>query len=106
MIAADVSIVDPNAAGRHMTFIAEVTMERENFILFDQFRRRMREAPEVQQCYYVTGEGDFVLVLTARDMADYEDLSRRLFMEDSNIRRFRTSVVMNRVKATLAIPLE
>jgi Lrp/AsnC family leucine-responsive transcriptional regulator len=106
VIAADVSIVDPAVAGRPMTFIVEVSLERESAEAFEAFRRAMRAAPEVQQCYYVTGEGDFVLIITARDMNDYEQLTRRLFIEDSSIRRFRTSVVMRRVKASLAVPIE
>jgi DNA-binding Lrp family transcriptional regulator len=105
IIQADVSVVDPGAIGRHMTFIVEVTLERENAALFETFKRQMRTAPEVQQCYYVTGEGDFVLIITAADMAEYEAITQRLFMADSNVRRYRTSVVMSRVKTSLALPV-
>lgn len=104
VIAADVSVVDPAALGRAMTFIVEVTLERENTAVFEAFKRRMREVPEVQQCYYVTGEGDFVLIITAADMAEYEALTARLFISDGNIKRYRTSVVMNRIKVSLALP--
>jgi Lrp/AsnC family transcriptional regulator, leucine-responsive regulatory protein len=72
VIAADVSVVDPGALGRQMTFIVEVTLERESANVFATFKRRMRKAPEVQQCYYVTGEGDFALIVTASDMAELE----------------------------------
>lgn len=103
--SADVSVVDPAAIGRHMIFIVEVTLERENAAVFEAFKRRMREAPEVQQCYYVTGDGDFILILTAADMAEYEAITARLFMDDANVRRYRTSVVMSRIKASLAVPV-
>jgi Lrp/AsnC family transcriptional regulator, leucine-responsive regulatory protein len=105
IITADVSIVDPDMVGRHMTFVVEVTLEREKVALFETFKRQMREAPEVQQCYYVTGEGDFILVITAADMAEYEAITTRLFLEDANVRRYRTNVVMNRVKVSLALPI-
>jgi Lrp/AsnC family leucine-responsive transcriptional regulator len=58
----------------------------------------------VQQCY-VTGEADFVLIVTAASMADYEALIRRLFFADENVRRFRTFVTMDRVKTGLAVPV-
>ncbi|TIO55284.1 MAG: Lrp/AsnC family transcriptional regulator, partial [Mesorhizobium sp.] len=61
--------------------------------------------PEVQQCYYVTGEADFILVVTVATMADYEALTRRLFFENNNVRRFRTFVAMDRVKVGLEVPV-
>ena len=102
---ADVSVINPRALGPSALFIVEVTMERESLPLFDAFRRRMLNAPEVQQCYYVTGDADFIVVIAAADMQDYEDIIGRLLFDDANLKRFRTSVVLNRVKASLAMPL-
>lgn len=60
----------------------------------------------MQQCYYVTGEADYLLVVTVASMADYEALTRRLFEGDDNVRRFRTSVVLGCLKAGLRVQLE
>jgi Lrp/AsnC family leucine-responsive transcriptional regulator len=105
IIVADVSVVDPKAVGQAAMFIVEVTLERESAEVVEAFKRRMRAAPEVQQCYYVTGDADFVLIVTARDISDYEQIIDRLFFEERNIRKFKTGVVLNRVKATLAVPV-
>jgi Lrp/AsnC family transcriptional regulator, leucine-responsive regulatory protein len=51
----------------------------------------------------VTGDGDFVLITNAADMAEYEAISARLFLDDANIRRFRTNVVMGRLKMSPAL---
>ncbi len=106
VIVDDFSVIDPKSVGRHMTFIVELTLERENLALFDAFKRKMRAAPEIQQCYAVTGDADFIMLLTARDMQDYDEITGRLFVQDGNIRRFRTSVVMSRVKVSLAVPAQ
>ncbi|TGR95743.1 Lrp/AsnC family transcriptional regulator, partial [Mesorhizobium sp. M2E.F.Ca.ET.209.01.1.1] len=63
------------------------------------------EVPQVQQCYYVTGEADFILVVTVATMADYETLTRRLFFANNNVKRFRTFVAMDRVKVGLEVPV-
>ena len=105
VITADVSILDPKALGPSALFIVDVTMERENMTLFDAFRRRMLAAPEVQQCYYVTGDSDFIVVIAATDLQEYEEIVGRLLFDDTNLKRFRTSVVLNRVKASLTVPL-
>ena len=67
---------------------------------------RAQDEPLVQQCYYVTGEADFCLICLAKSMFDFEDLTKRLFFENSNVRRFRTSVAMGNKKVSLKIPVE
>jgi Lrp/AsnC family leucine-responsive transcriptional regulator len=104
VIERDVSILAPEAIGRRLTMVVLVTLEREGPAFVDAFKRAMQQAPEVMQCYYVTGAADFVLVLTADDMVDYEDFTRR-YLFARNVRRFETMAVMDRVKIGTAIPM-
>lgn len=104
-IAADVSIVKPAAVGYGMTFLILVELERESVDQLDAFKRKMKADAQVQQCYYITGDADFALIVLARDMDDFQQLTQRLFFDDQNIKRFRTSVVMDRTKTTLEVPL-
>jgi len=105
VIEREVAIIDPAAVGQTMTFIVMVELERERPDQIDAFARLVQGEPRVQQCYYVTGEADFCLICTAANMTDFEDLSRRLFFDQANVRRFRTSVVMGRRKVGLSIGL-
>lgn len=105
IIEADISVLSAKAVGRPMTFIVEVELERERTDLLDEFRRSMLALDDVQQCYYVTGHTDFILIVTAADMAAYEEFSRQVFTDNPNIRRFHSNVVVNRVKAGLHVPL-
>jgi DNA-binding Lrp family transcriptional regulator len=104
VIEREVAVVNPAAVGLPMTFVVIVELERESAGQIDAFRRKVAAEPQVQQGYYVTGEGDFVLVAVARDMDDFEALTRRLFFEDPNVRRFRTSVAMGRAFRSLNVP--
>lgn len=104
VITGDVVQIDAAAVGLPMTFIVTVELERERADEIDAFRRKASREPQVQQAYYITGEGDFVLVILARNMDDYEMLTRRLFFEDPNIRRFRTSAVMGKSYRSLTVP--
>lgn len=105
-IEADISVVNPKAVGQQMTLVVAVEMERERADLIDSFKREMRSSPHVQQCYYITGEADFVIVMTAANMDEYERLTRELFFDNANVRRFHTSVVMQRVKVGLSVNIE
>jgi Lrp/AsnC family leucine-responsive transcriptional regulator len=105
VIAREVAVIDPRAVGLAMTFIVTVEMERERIDVLNAFRKQVVADPSVQQCYYVTGSADFVLVVHCRDMADFEAFTRRTFFDNGEIRHFTTSVVMDRVKVGLSIPL-
>lgn len=106
LIQREIAVLDNDALGWKMTFVVLVEMERERVDVLDAFRRRMKEEAQVQQCYYITGDADFALICLARDMDDYEALTRRLFFDDNNVRRFRTSVVMGRTKVGLDVEVE
>ncbi|WP_336216812.1 Lrp/AsnC family transcriptional regulator [Nonomuraea sp. LPB2021202275-12-8] len=105
IIAKEVAILNPKSVGLPLTFVVGVELERERRDVIDEFRARMRADEIVQQCYYVTGSFDFVIVLHARDMSDYEAFTSRTMFENPNIRRFTTMVVMDRVKVGLTVPL-
>ncbi len=105
VIRANVSIVDPARVGQSITIFVEVEVISETAELIDAAKREFASVPEVQQCYYVTGEADFVLVIVVPTMGDYEALTRRLFFGNNNVKRFRTFVAMDRVKVGLEVPL-
>ena len=104
VIVADVAVIDPAAVGRPLTIIAEIAVESERLEDLARVEEALMKAPEVQQCYYVTGEVDFVLVLTATDMAEYEKFTKRVFFANENIKRFRTLVAMKVAKLGLSVP--
>ena len=105
VIMRDAAVVSPQATGYGMSFVILVELERERIDQIDAFRRKVKAEPQVQQCYYITGEADFALIALARDMDDFQMLTQRLFFEDTNVKRFNTSVVMDRTKASLDVPL-
>ncbi|MBX4917446.1 MULTISPECIES: Lrp/AsnC family transcriptional regulator [Rhizobium] len=106
VIEADVSIVSPKAVGRHLTVVVLVSLERERADIIDRFKAAIKNTREVMIGYYVTGDADFLLVVTAKDMEDYEQFTRRFFYENNDIKGFKTMVVMDRVKAGFAFPIE
>lgn len=104
-ICRETAIVDPEAVGLGMTFLILVELERERLDKIDAFRRKIQAEPQVQQCYYITGDADFALVALAKDMKEYQNLIQRLFFDDANVKRFRTSVVMDRTKTGMTVPI-
>lgn len=105
VITADVSLISPEALDYRLNIIVEVEMVRDQLDIYDNFVRKMRAAPEVSQCYQVTGEVDFVLVVLVPDMQGYEAFARRDLASDRNLSKFRSLISLRREKFETAIEL-
>jgi len=104
IIEADVSIVSHTALGRPLIMMVAVELERERSDIIDRFKRSVRGVPAIMSAYYVTGDADFILTVSARDMADYEQFTRDFFYDNPDIKGFKTTVVMDRIKTSFYIP--
>jgi Lrp/AsnC family leucine-responsive transcriptional regulator len=104
-IEAEVAKVSAKATGFPVTCLVSVDIDREGAAEIARFKSRMLACPQVQQCYYVTGPTDFMLVVLARDLGDYEAFTREYLLPDKNVRSFTTHVVLETAKAGLEVPL-
>ncbi|QIL81031.1 Lrp/AsnC family transcriptional regulator [Diaphorobacter sp. HDW4A] len=105
VIAANTAVLDPDALGRPLTIFIEVELVNELDALTAGFRSRVEVEGAVQQCYSVTGHTDYLLIVTAVDMQEYQTLTQRLFGSDQNIKRFTTSIALASLKRSLHMPL-
>ncbi len=104
-IDKEIAIVSSKAAGGFMTFVVQVVLCCHGPSNTDAFIKRMNQIPEVQQCFYVTGEYDFILIVVARDMDDYQGVMGRIFTGDEAVDRYTTTVSMRTTKQSLRLPL-
>lgn len=105
IIESDVAIVNPKAIGQNVAMVVLVGLERDRADIIDQFKQAIRTTPQVMSAYYVTGDADFVLIVTTQDMEQYESFTRTFFIGNQDIKWFKTMVVMDRVKASFALPI-
>lgn len=105
VIVRETALVEPKEIGRPTFFVVSLQVERERPELLMQLRKWLEAEPRIQQAFYVTGEADFVLVVTAPDTETYDALMSRLVSENSNVSRFTTNVALGIVKRGLTIPV-
>jgi DNA-binding Lrp family transcriptional regulator len=105
VIVRDIAIVDPKKVGRPTFFVVSLQVERERPELLAQLREWLAAQPHVQQAFYVTGEADFVVVITAPDTETYDALMSRMIVENPNVKKFTTNVALGVVKRGLTIPV-
>ncbi|SJN14683.1 Transcriptional regulator, AsnC family [Halomonas citrativorans] len=90
IIEREVALLNPDALAQCLHMVVEVTMERDNKSLYQRFLQSALSAPEVKQCYQVTGECDFVLIVTVADLDAYDRFCDQVLYADDNMRKFRT----------------
>jgi DNA-binding Lrp family transcriptional regulator len=97
--------LNPKALGCDLTVIVEVMVNDERLDLLEAMQRQFQRCEHVQQCYYIAGGCDFVLIFLVADMEQYVSLAHQLFHANSNVKSFKTLVAMNRVKTSMDVPI-
>ena len=105
VIQKEVAVLDQKKLGFGITAVVSVELERDRLDQIDAFKRKARQDRQVMNFYCIAGDGDFMMVVVAKDIADYEAFTHRFFFADKNVRKFRTSIVISTEKATLELPI-
>ena len=109
LIERQIAILNPEklaqSLGHGLTAIVEITLDRQSAEDLAGFEARVRTEPAVQQCYRVSPGPDFVLVVHAAHMPDYQALTQRLFASDANVRNVKAFFSIQRSKFGAELPL-
>ncbi|WP_282611432.1 Lrp/AsnC family transcriptional regulator [Pelagibius sp. Alg239-R121] len=105
VIEKEVAVLDPKRLGFGVTAIIAIELERDRLDQIDAFKRKAREDRQVTHFYCIAGDADFMMIVMANDITDYETFTHRFFYADKNVRKFRTSIVVSTEKATLKLPI-
>ena len=105
VLIKDVALVDRVRVGRPLTIFVSVELAQQNSSLLKMFELLVREEADVMACYEVAGEYDFMLVVTAASMESFQELTRRLFTSNNNVRSFKSLFAMNCSKFETKVPL-
>jgi Lrp/AsnC family transcriptional regulator, leucine-responsive regulatory protein len=100
-----VAILDPQSVCGRQLAIVLVTLEEPSSQDDASLRARLLATPEVQQCYDVAGEWDYVVVLVTSGMHECRELVERLLLDEPAVKRLVTLPVFDTVKLGLDIPV-
>lgn len=75
LIAGYIALLDPARLGGLLTVVVEVTLKDQTQATHGRFEARMRAAPEVIECFLVSGSCDYVLRLACRSLDHYRELT-------------------------------
>lgn len=99
-----VAVLNPAQLANITLATVLVALERESARHHAALYARLRAAPEVQQCYVLAGEWDYLVILATTGVAHTREVAERLFGGDENLKRYETRMVFEPVKQGLALP--
>lgn len=104
-----VALVRPESVGLGLTAYINVRLEKHTESHkrnpMDLFRASVQTWPEVVECAALTGEMDYLLRVVVQDMAHYSRFIMDTLLKHPSVQDCKTSFVLDRVKATTAIPV-
>tara|TARA_R110000868_G_scaffold331140_1_gene592109 strand:- start:418 stop:870 length:453 start_codon:yes stop_codon:yes gene_type:complete len=103
VIRGDVALLDRDALGQ--TLIVSVVFAEDSAEAYARFREQMVASERVTQCYSIAGEVDFILIVHAPDLREFEAWAQSTLLADPIVKRYETSVVFTTHKFSTAVPL-
>lgn len=98
--------LDASSLGFGVVAFIQVTMERGHMRELLKFKELVAKLPQVQECYSVTGDIDYVLKVVARDLKALSEFLLDTLMRAPGVSSVQSIVCLDELKGTSAMPLE
>ena len=95
----------PARLGLSVVAFIHVAMEKGHLRELPKFQDLIADVPEVLECYSVTGDFDYVIKVVSRDLKSLSQLLMDKLMRLPGVDSVRSSVCLDEIKCTGALPL-
>ena len=99
------AVLDPAALDRALVVFVQIRLNRTSQDIFEEFTAAALDLPEVQECYLVSGNFDYLIKARVADMNAYRDLLGETLLTLPGVQESTSYVVMEQVKESLMLPV-
>ncbi|KEO58923.1 Lrp/AsnC family transcriptional regulator [Thalassospira sp. MBR-102] len=107
VIRARCAILDEKKLGFQVTAMFLIKLEKDSADIDQRMQQILKNRPEIQHCYLIAGDFDFVMIAKFRDATEYTDYIYH-FLEtyaDIPIQTYTSKLVVRTVRQDWALPL-
>lgn len=97
--------VERSKAGLQGCMFTQISLERHSSEMVENFERSVRDAPEILECYAVTGDADYLLKVLVPSPEAYDRFLHRFLFNLPGVRQTRTIVALREIKHDVKLPL-
>lgn len=105
IIKSYVALLDKSKVGKSMVVFCNVMLKEHATPFLKKFEQEVLSLQEVVECYYISGNYDYLLKVIVTGMADYQHFIVNKLAALDNIGNVQSSFVMTEIKDSTAIPL-
>lgn len=91
--------------GLGITTFVLATLNGHNRANIEGFIEEINKIPEVVECHHITGAGDFILKVIAKDIASYQKLMLEKVSDIKQVDNMQSMVVLSTFKDSMVMPV-
>jgi Lrp/AsnC family transcriptional regulator len=100
-----VRLADAAFLGRSVNVLCQIRMTRQTVEARAQFEEFIQSREEIVECYAMSGEWDYLLRISVRDVADYDRFVMRGVLAHPSVAHAASNFALRQVKYTTEIPV-
>jgi Lrp/AsnC family transcriptional regulator len=105
VLGPTVRLASPERLGRSVNVLCQVRMARQSVEARAEFESFIQSREEIVECYAMSGEWDYLLRISVRDVADYDRFIMRGVLAHPSVANAASNFALRQVKYTTAIPV-
>lgn len=105
LVAGSHLVLDQKAAGFEGTAYVSITLDGQDRDKLDAFEAKVARIAEIQECYLLAGQADFLLRIVFRDMDDLERIHTEVLTRLPGVVRVQSTMALRTVKRTTTLPI-
>jgi Lrp/AsnC family transcriptional regulator len=105
VIGKAIRLADPRFLDRSVNVLCQVRMTRQTVEARAQFEDFIQSREEIVECYAMSGEWDYLLRISVRDVADYDRFVMRGVLAHPSVAHAASNFALRQVKYTTEIPV-
>ncbi|EAT10821.1 winged helix-turn-helix transcriptional regulator [Bermanella marisrubri] len=99
------ALIDPEKVGDKLLVFVKIRLSRTSQDVFEEFKQKAIALAEVQECYLVSGNFDYLIKARVADMGAYRTFLGKTLLTLPGVQESTSYVVMEELKETLNLAI-
>ncbi|PYG87408.1 Lrp/AsnC family transcriptional regulator [Ruminiclostridium sufflavum DSM 19573] len=100
------AIVDEKMLGYEVTAFTFITLSPHNRDISNAFLSKIKDTPQILECYNISGSWDYLIKIISHDLADCRDFLIDTLLSFPGVNKIETSMVLSTDKQSFCLPFE
>ncbi len=101
-----VAVLDKAMLGQAIMAFCQVSMRYHDKAFINKFEEEIQKLTEVQECYHMAGQVDFLLKIHVGSLNEYHDFVKNKLSQIENIGVLNSTFVLKEIKQSLGYHIE